>query len=168
MEREKLDQKIITELFSVNNEIVITALNKIKEKGNKLYIPLLFDLLLLKPDKDVEKETLNLLGSIKVKETVPVFIHALDTPKYKPIRKTILSLCWQNGLDYHDYLPLFIDIIINEDWETAFEAFTVVDNMEVLPEQNIIDETKKKIADALKTASDKKEYFLLEILTKIG
>jgi hypothetical protein len=60
-----------------------------------------------------------------------------------------------------------VNIVIHDDWETAFEAFTVIDNMEFLPGDAIIEETKKMIAPALKTTSGKKEYFLQEILAKI-
>lgn len=167
MNKEKLDQNIKAKLFSANSDIVISAINKIKVKGNKHYIPILFDLLLSDLEKEVEKEITNLLETVKVKDTAEIFVQALENEKYKSIRKIILIACWQNGLEYQPYLPVFVDVIIKEEWETAFEAFTVIDNMEFLPEKGIINQTKHKINTALKTATDKKEYFLQEILLKI-
>lgn len=167
MGQEKLNKTIQAELFSANKDTVISAIQKISVQGNKLYIPVLLDLLLLNKDKEIENEIVKLLGNVKVKETVPIFVEALETQKYISIKKAILAACWQNGLHYHDYLPVFVNIVIHDDWETAFEAFTVIDNMEFLPGDAIIEETKKMIAPALKTTSGKKEYFLQEILAKI-
>ena len=168
MNKEKLNKNIQAELFSTNQDQVISAIKKISEQGNKLYIPVLLDLLLLNQEEEVEKEITKLLGNVKDKATVPVFVEALQTKKYTAIRKTICIVCWQNGLPYHDYLPVFVNVVVSEDWETAFEAFTVIDNMEFLPNDELIDQTKRIIAPELKTASEKKKYFLEEILAKIA
>ncbi len=168
MTQEKLNKNIQAELFSTNQTTVIGAIHKIREQGNKLYIPVLLDLLLLNKEKEVEKEIIKLLGNIKDKTAVPVFIEALETEKYNSIRKTILTACWQNGLHYHDYLPILVSIVISDDWETAFEAFTVVDNMEFLPGNDIIEQTKRIIAPEFENAGEQKRYFLQEILDKIS
>lgn len=168
MNKEKLNKNIQAELFSTNKNQVISAIKKISEQGNKLYIPVLLDLLLLNQEKEIEKEITKLLGNVKDKATVPVFAEALQTKKYVSIRKTICTACWQNGLHYHEYLPVFVNVIISEDWETGFEAFTVVDNMEFLPSDDLIEKAKRIIAPELKNVSDKKKYFLEEILAKIA
>ncbi len=168
MNQEKINTEIKNELFSAKEEVVIAALEKISAHGNKLYIPVLFDLLLTKPGNEVTNEVLKLLSTVKAKETVTLFADALQNEKYKSIRKNILTTCWQNGLDYHDYLPVFVTIVIEDDWETAFEAFTVIDNLEFLPEENIIEQSKHIIAGAIKNIPENKEYFLNEILAKIS
>ena len=93
MNQEKLDKNIQAELFSTNPATVIAAIQKISAHGNKLYIPVLLDLLLLNKEKEVEKEITSLLGNVKAKSTVPVFIEALKADKYTAIRKTILTAC---------------------------------------------------------------------------
>ncbi|QGY45512.1 hypothetical protein GM418_18100 [Maribellus comscasis] len=168
MNQEKLNKNIQAELFSTNQATVIAAIQKISVQGNKLYIPILLDLLLSNREEEIEKEITKLLGNVKAKTTVPIFIEALENKKYIPIKKAILTACWQNGLDYHDYLPVFVNIVINDNWENAFEAFTVVDNLEYLPSDEIIEKTKRIIASALKTADTQKAYFLNEILAKIA
>jgi hypothetical protein len=146
---------------------VISAIEKVKEKGNKLYIPLLFDLLNSSPELEIETEIKNLLGTIKDKNTVNSFMRAIEDDKYKGIRKTILTACWQNGLDFSTFLPVFIDLVIHEDWETAFEAFTVIDNFEFLPGVEIINFSITKINQAMPNVSDQQKYFLNEILVKL-
>jgi len=164
MSKQKLDQKIQKKLFSANQNQTLSALNDLKNEGNKLYLPVLFDLLLSNPEEEVKKEIVKILGTIKMKDTVPVFAHALEQEKYKPIRKIVLTACWQNGLDFKDYLPLLINIIAEEDWQTGFEAFTIIENMKNLPEQEIIDESVQIIDSAVKNSDQKKSYFLQEIL----
>jgi hypothetical protein len=167
MNTEKIDEQLKKSLFSAKTDVVISAIEKVKEKGNKLYIPLLFDLLNSSPEIEIETEIKNLLGTIKDKNTVNSFMRAIEDDKYKGIRKTILTACWQNGLDFSTFLPVFIDLVIQEDWETAFEAFTVIDNFEFLPGVEIINFSITKINQAMPNVSDQQKYFLNEILVKL-
>jgi hypothetical protein len=161
------DKNIETRLLSQNKVIVLNTLNTIKETGKTGYLPLLFDLLNSNPDEQIEKEITNILGTLKKKESVPVMADALQNPAYISIRKKLAAACWQNGLDFAPYLPLFVDIIINEDWETGFEAFTVIESMENFPEKSVIKKVAEKIHDALNNTTDRKKYFLQEILILI-
>jgi hypothetical protein len=167
MEKKKLNKNIEANLFSANTETVIATLNTLKEKGNNAYLPLLFDLLNSNPEDEIEQEIIFILYNLKIKDAVPVMVEALQNPKYLPIRKKLTAACWENGLDYKNYLPVFVDLVINEDWETGFEAFTVIENMECYPEQEIIDITMEKIRQGLINANEQQKYFLHEILTLI-
>ncbi len=167
MKQEKIDEQIKKNLFSANTNVVISAIEAIQNKGNKLYIPILFDLLNSSPEPEIETEIKNLLGTVKDKDTINAFMRAVEDDRYKPIRKSILTACWQNGLDFSTFLPVFIDLVINEDWEIAFEAFTVIDNLEYLPSEEIIENSVIRINNALARANEQKSYFLNEILVKL-
>lgn len=167
MTEEKINQQIKLNLLSTETEVVLDALKQIKSIGNRLYIPLLFDLLAASPDKEIEDEITKILGTIKDKETVNSFMRGIEDDKYKSIRKKIIVACWQNGLDFSIFLPVFIDQIINEDWEIAFEAFTVIDNLEVMPGEPIIGVAIQKIKNSVESVSEQKQYFLNEILMKL-
>ncbi len=167
MDQGKIDEQIKKNLFSANTDVVISAIELIKKKGNKFYIPILLDLLNSLPEEEIETEIKGLLGSVKDKESINGFMRAIEDEKYKSIRKSILIACWQNGLDFSTFLPVFVDLIIKEDWEIAFEAFTVIDNLEFLPNKEIINNSVTHIMDALPVVNDQKKYFLNEILTKL-
>lgn len=167
MKQEKIDEQIKKNLFSANVNVVVSAIESIEKKGNKLYLPMIFDLLNSFPEPEIETEIKNLLGTVKDKEVINSFMRAIEDDKYKPIRKSILTACWQNGLDFSTFLPVFVDLIINEDWEIAFEAFTVIDNLEFLPNAEIIKISVDKINHALPNANDQNKYFLNEILVKL-
>jgi len=167
MNQGKIDEQIKKNLFSAKTELVISALEAIQKKGNKLYIPILFDLLNSSPEPEIAAEIKNLLGTIKDKEAANSFLRAIEDDKYKSIRKEILTACWQNGLDFSTFLPVFINLIIHEDWEIAFEAFTIIDNLEFLPSAEIIKTAVGKINEALPFANEQNKYFLNEILVKL-
>ncbi|SHF21911.1 hypothetical protein SAMN05444274_10484 [Mariniphaga anaerophila] len=165
MENKKPNKKLQTDLFSTNTSTVLSALNALKDKGNSAYLPLLFDLLNSNPEAAVEDEIIFILYNLKMKNAVPVIAEALQNPKYLPIRKKLTTACWENGLNFMDYLPVFVDLVITEEWETSFEAFTVIENMKSYPEQEIIDVATNKIHGALNDADEQKRYLLHEILT---
>ena len=167
MKTQNINEKIKLALFSADVEVVKSAIEKISIEGNRLYLPLLFDLLNSMPEHEVEVEIIKLLGSVKDKESVNSFMRAIEDGKYKAIRKTLVSACWQNGLDFSNFMPVFIDLIINDEWEVAFEAFTLIDNLEYLPNDNILLVSKQKIEHELSSATGQVKYFLSEILKKL-
>lgn len=164
---QNINEKIKLALFSADTEVVKMAIEKISNEGNRLYLPLLFDLLNSLPEQEVETEIMKLLGAVKDKESVNSFMRAIEDEKYKSIRKKLISACWQNGLDFSNFTPVFIDLIISEDWEVAFEAFTVIDNLEYMPGVEIQSISKQKIEAVLPSATGQLKYFLTEILAKL-
>lgn len=168
MKTQNINEKIKLALFSDDVETVKMAIEKISNEGNRLYLPLLFDLLKTLPEHEVELEIIKLLGSVKDKESVNSFMRAIEDEKYKTIRKTLISACWQNGLDFSNFMPVFIDLIINDEWEVAFEAFTLIDNLEYLPNEDILNVSKQKIENELPMATGQVKYFLTEILAKLN
>ena len=167
MTTNKLDKELKNNLFSVQTETVVSALNSLKENGNIHYLPILFDLLNSEPDKKIEEEIVKILGNLKVRQAAPVLAEALQARKYKPIRKPLTTACWQNGLDFKDHLAVFVDLVIEEDFETGFEAFTVIESMEKYPEGKVIEDVTNRIHESLGNANEQKKYFLHEILTLI-
>jgi hypothetical protein len=164
MKQPKINEATRNQLFSSNPETVISAISSLKESGNRSYLPILFELLSANPETEVKAEILKLLGTIKDKATIPVFIDALQNEKYLLIRKELTTICWQNGLDYSTYFEVFTNLVIDEEWDVAFEAFTVLENLEHFPPEEQMKPIKLKIARALKTANEQKQYFLEELL----
>ena len=164
MNKSKINTELKNKLFSSDTKVVLTAINALKDKGNKDYLPILFELLLSKPEDEVQKEIIKLLGTVKDKDTIPSFIEALKDKKFSAIWKEILTACWQNGLDFSPYMYVFVDLVIVGEWEVSFEAFTVIENLEFLPPAEELKEIKLTLARALKQANEQKAYFLEEIL----
>ncbi len=167
MAEKKPDKKTEADLFSSDTPTVLATLERISFEGTTSQLPLLFELLNSRPEEPVTEKILKILGSLKVRDAAPVLADALQDPRYKSIRKSLATACWQNGLDYSDFLPVFVDLVVREAWETAFEAFTVIENMEHFPEKEMLEQTTDTIHSALKDAGSQKKYFLHEILSMI-
>ncbi len=160
-------KEILSNLKSADPEIILETIDKVRESGNSFILAGLIDLLHNTDLPEVKKSVLNLLSELKNKESVPAFIAAIKDEKYTAERKDLIACCWQNGLTYNEYLPLFIDLVINEEFMIAFEAFTVIENMVGKVEDEIIDKEIIKVKDALKNATEQKTYLLNGLLAII-
>ena len=160
LQKNPANLKEYSNLHSPDPGIVLSALERIKESGNEGYLTILFDLLLSGPDTEVRKEILSILGSVKIKHATTLLMEAIEDSRYLAIRKELLTACWQNGLDFTPYFPALIQIIIESDWETAFEAFTIIENSEYIPDPLMCIAEVEKLGMLTLPIEEKKQYFL--------
>ena len=151
-------------LHSADQATVLQALERIRESGNIHYLNLLFEMLLSDPPYEIRKEILSMLGSVKLKQSASLFIEAINDSKYLKIRKELLMACWQSDLDFTPYYPELIQIIIDSDWETAFEAFTIIENSDYLPDSVICTLEAEKIKNLSDQPDEMKKYLLNALL----
>jgi hypothetical protein len=158
---------IHSKLKSKDQEILLKTIDLIRENGNSLIISDIIDLLHNTEFEDIKKSVLNLLSELKHQESVSSLMAAVNNQKYADERKDLLACCWQNGLKYNEYLPLLIDLVIDEEFMVAFEAFTVIENMYGRVEDEVIDAQVIKINNVLNNTDDQKTYLLNGLLTII-
>jgi len=160
----KTDNNILEKLQSQKQELVIETIEQLGESGNSAYLPHLFELLHTTTDAEIKKHITRLLAELKHKDVVPYFIEAIKNKNYKEELQFLVSACWENGLDYSEHLPLFIDMLIEEDFMVAFEAHTVITNMEGKITTAMRDQETAKINHAITTATDEKKSMLLDVI----
>jgi len=167
MSIELKSKEILTNLLSTDPELVLETIEKIRESGNRYIMEGLFDLLHVTTFPEIKKSILNLLSDLKHKESIPLIINAITNDKYKDEQKELVACCWQNGLNYNEYLSVFIDLVIHESFLTAFEAFTVIENMFGIIPDEVINQEIIKVKNSIQTASEEKTYLLKGLLTII-
>ena len=167
MSIEVKSKEILTNLKSTDSEFVLETIDKVRGSGNNFILLEPIDLVHNTEHPEIKKSVLNLLSELKNQESVPSLIAAIKNEKYTNERKDLLACCWQNGLSYNEYLPVFIDLVIHEEFLIAFEAFTVIENICGRVEDEVIDAEKIKVNDALKNASEQKAYLLNGLLAII-
>lgn len=160
----KLNKNLLSKLKSTKESEIIAGLTDVRKSGNPEYLPYLIELYRESGIEDVKKEVFKILCELKLQDTVPYLMDAIVGDENKAIKKDLLEACWQNGLKYTHYLPLVIDMVIYEDEMIAFEALTIIENMDFFPGDEILKEQIQKIEKSLKSASDNKKYFLNAIL----
>jgi hypothetical protein len=161
--KKKTDPVVVANLSSGIEDVVLKTVNNLRSSGSANYLPILADTLMNTSSEEVRKTVLSLFGELKDKASVEVLMDMIVDNHYLPVRKELITSCWQNGLDFSPYLSQFVDWVIEADMEIAFEAFTVIENLDYLPEADIRENEIIKINRALPTADKLKTYLLTEL-----
>ena len=150
---------------------VIETLEELRVSGKASDIPMLIELLHLSQDPEIKTKISTLFANLKESDTIPLIVEAIQNQKYAPELKQLVSSCWENGLDYSEYLSLFIDLLIDNDFLIAFEAYTVILNMTAKISQAKIDEEIARLQESLGSANEQKQLLIndvIEFLPTIG
>lgn len=164
-ENPNIDHNIILQgLHSADQNIVIEALDELKTSGKVEDIPVLVELLHTSSNPEIKTKITSLLANLKGIETIPLLISAIRNPKYAPELQKLVSSCWENGLDYSNYLSIFTDLLIENDFLVAFEAYTVITNLVSRIDQAKIETEIDRLDKALATAPEEKRPLLLDVI----
>jgi len=128
MEKKKLNSEIVRRLRSDKQNLVIPVLNHLRQSMHTAaYLPEVIHLLYKTKNIETRWELSQFLSDIKDPGCIPHIIDALRDDRYKSIWNIIISACWQSNLDYSKNLDTFIVIFLKEDYITALEAFSVIE-----------------------------------------
>jgi len=155
---------ILKGLESADSLKVIGTLEELRVSGKVSDIPLLIELLHLSSVPEIKSKITELFANLKESDAIPLIAEAIQNQKYAPELKELVASCWGNGLDYSDYLTLFIDLLIDSEFMVAFEAYTVIVNMAAKVGQAKIDLEIDRLEDAMKTATDQKKALMLDVI----
>ncbi|MGE5426431.1 MAG: HEAT repeat domain-containing protein [Methylococcaceae bacterium] len=155
---------ILKGLNAANPDIVLDAIDALRALGKTSDIPVLLDLLLKSRNADVKARITGLFSNLKDKETIPMLVNAIQDKKYEEVLQQLVSSCWENGLDYTPYLPVFVDLLIEKDFIIAFEAYTVITNMEKAIDQRLLDVEIEKLDKAMHSTTSEKKALMLDVI----
>ena len=154
----------IENLKSDNQKIVLDTLKKIRKNGEIKHLRPMIDLLRSTKNNEIQNRICHILYDIKEKAAREIIIKEIKRPENKIILKILVSSCWQSAIDYSNYFPVFADIIINEDFPVAFEAFTVIDEIHSISNQKDIMPVIEKIKKNLTNTPEDKKYLMSELI----
>ncbi|HRW62012.1 MAG TPA: hypothetical protein P5132_00920 [Bacteroidales bacterium] len=123
-------KEIIKNIKSGNKDLILEALKVVEQNGNS---EILKHMLILYKETTVDvlrEKIIKILDNLKNQDCAPVLAESIHNTSSKEELFYLVSACWKNGLNYHDYLEIFVNIFIVSDFNLAFEAFTVIDNMD--------------------------------------
>jgi HEAT repeat protein len=155
---------ILKGLNSANQDIVLDAIDALRASGKTSDIPVLLELLLQSNNPEVKAKIAGLFANLKEKETIPMLVNAIQDQKYEKVLKQLISSCWENGMDYTPYLPVFVNLLIEKDFILAFEAYTVITNMEKAIDQRLIDVEIEKLDNAMHSTTPEKKSLMLDVI----
>ena len=167
MEDKKKIAELIKGIKSKDENTVLNTVKQIRKEGSTAILPELIYLLNNTNSNDIKKTTTNILNDLKDNKAVPHIIEAIKNEQFSNIKHTLISSCWQSGLDYSKDINIFVDQIIKSDFSLAFEAFTVIENMQDNISKDIIIPELEKIDISLKNEKNKEKQMLLNELIKL-
>lgn len=146
MRQEDQATRVIRQLNSENEQIIIDAVEEIREIGTPVVFDRLLNVLLKPVSCKVQDSIFLLLCDLKNQQCAEMLVNAAASGDYDSVKKQLIISMWQNGLDYCSHLPFFVDQILTADFEIGFEALTVIDEMVGKFESGIIEEQLSKVA----------------------
>jgi len=155
---------ILKGLQSADSLKVIETLEELRVSGKVSDIPVLVEILHLTQNPEIKSMVAELFANLKESDAIPLIIEAIQNQKYAPELKELVSSCWENGLDYSNYLSLFIDLLIDCDFQIAFEAYTVIMNTVSKIDQAKIDVEIDRLEKALPTTEEHKRQLILDVI----
>jgi len=169
---EKLDKlnRLKSAIKTGNPELIDHAFEEIKSKGDQSYIAPLIQLLHSSVATEIKELVYQLFADLKNEHSVDQLIDELKKEQDPEILTRLVSTCWQNGLNYSRHLPYFVDLIIGQEFQIAFEAFTVIENMYGKINNDVELLLIEQIVACLHHAEERKQYLLkglLEIIPNI-
>lgn len=165
-EIEKNIAEIKAELFSGNEDLVIDTIEYIRNLSVFQDIESLLDLYITSSSKEIKTAIYKLLSDIKDISFVDTFVSIITKPKYQSILNELVSICWQNSLDFSPHIDVFVDLLLKGNIQIAIECFTVIEESLV----NLTDKKRLEIKEKLLSnisIIDNNRKGLIEELTHI-
>jgi hypothetical protein len=162
--------RLKSSIKSGNPELIDHALEEIKYNGDDTYIAPLVKFLHQTNNKEVKEKVYGLFVDLKHENSVDILVFEMKNENDLDVLERLVAACWQNGLNYSKHLPYFVQLIIDQEFQIAFEAFTVIENMYGKIEDNIESMLLAKIEKSIPNADERKQYLLkglLEIIPRI-
>ncbi len=165
MEQQKDNQLVFLETIKTEKpHQFAVALESIKASGTIFYIPHLIEKLNNTEDIDIQSQILDFLHSIKDKNVTQYYVEAIKNSNKSRILNSLLQFCWESGYDLASYGDIFVKLVISENYETAIEAFTVVEENQLNYTQEQKDEFIELINQNIEAASNEKKSLLAELV----
>lgn len=165
MEKKKLNSEILRRLRSDKENIVITAIYHLRNRvESAVYIPEIIHLAQTTNNNTIRSELFLFLSDMKDASGIPYLIEAITNREYKPIWNEIIAACWQSGLNFSGYIDTFIKIFLKEDYPTALEAFSVIEQSVVYLEDSKREQYKNDLISGIEEVKEEKKPLASELI----
>ncbi len=165
MKESKSKNLIIEKLRSENEDELVFTINQLRNSGDIKLLPHVIELLNKSNNPTIIKAITDLLNDLKVQAGSNEIIKAISNDNYNSIRKLLFTSCWQSGLNYSEHLEFFIEKFIAENFEIAFEIFTIIENIEEKYDNEIIESMIKKLKISIPDFKDEKSNLIVDLVS---
>lgn len=167
VETTDYQNKIIDQINSSNDENTISLILELRDNGGLYLVNTFLNILLSNRSEALKRTVIETLANINDLKAAKLYVDFIRS-NFETNRITdVLTICWQSRLDFTDDIEIFFDLLCKSDYQTAFEAFTVIENNldSLTTEQlaNYISIVKSKVSKADRD----KQLLLLEMVSTL-
>jgi HEAT repeat protein len=155
---DSLIKDLILDLASKDNKTLMSALKRVRSKGSEKVIPSLFHLIEKNEDALIKNEAQSIILELKSTATIPFLLEQLSHEK-EEMRLLALNAFWQTGFNSHENMDKFVTAAIKGSFMEAFEAYTIIDNLEGPFEEENIMEAQLVLKSYFSMANEDEEKF---------
>lgn len=145
---------------SDNQELILQSLELIRDVGNEQTFEFLIQQLRAQQNRDIQQAIIACLVDVKNPHCAKILCSYIENPDYAAQKAMLFSIAWQSALDFSSLNDCAVASICNDNFETAFEAHTLLEHIV----NTISIENKQAYAQKLQTAllknSDMQKEFL--------
>ena len=128
--QNKLIDDLLQDLASNDPKILTSALKRVRSKGTERVIPSLISLFENCETASVAAEAKNIILELKSTASIPYLLTELETNPNAETRELILNSFWHTGFNAHQYIDKFVAAALKGSYMEAFEASTIIDNLD--------------------------------------
>ncbi len=158
------NKEILSKISSGEPELLAEAVKEIKENGDLSIAEELVNLLEQISDQHLLTVIINLLADIKDNEFREIVMRHIQNNASPATKTVLLRIIWESPLDYSVYLPIFMNILQHDDFTTAFEASTVIENMV----HNLTEDQHHQLHHFIASFPSDKQFLIENIHTEMG
>ncbi len=158
-------QKLLT---SKTLDEINKGIDLFESSGTVKELPLVLALLNSKFSESLESKIVRIVSNAKDPKAGELIVEAIYESKDGGNVCALLQMAWQSSLDFSKHLALFTEVFIVDDYLTALEAFTLIENIcqdysfEAQHKQQLVDKIKEHI-----TSFDEHKKALASELIKV-
>lgn len=167
-----LTQKQILEishkLFSTNTSVIIETIGEIRKIGEVQLIEPLIEVADKTKDPEVREAIFSLLADLRMQEAVEPLVIAVNNRKCLKNFPQFLGKLWQNKLDFSAHIPVFLKVMLNENYESGIEAFTIIEESLEHCSHDKLHEVHQQVKDSILKAPEHIKPLFSELLKSVG
>ena len=165
--QNKMGEDLLKDLESNDPKILTSALKRVRSKGTERVIPSLISLIEHCETASVAAEAKNIILELKSTASIPYLLTELETNTNSAIRELILNSFWHTGFNAHQYIDKFVAAALKGTYMEAFEASTVIENLDGPFEEEPIMEAQLSLKSYFSEADENDEkYVILKNIAK--
>ncbi|MGB0391781.1 MAG: hypothetical protein ACPGD5_09435 [Salibacteraceae bacterium] len=163
----KRDGQIERGLKSDNKTEVLRAIKLLRKDGKADHVTLAIHALNNSTEDEVSDEIVKFLNDLKNQVALEPISEALQDEKLEGVHIFLLQAIWNSRLNPLPIIEDLVNIAIKSDYLTCLEVLTIIENLPVAPDDEVIAGLSTQLKDAVMEDKETKELLLsmIEVLT---